>query len=263
MNFPANFFQLLDELYKIQSPAECKTKTRVFGLLQKVHLLLSQEAPCFMQDAYKIWIQKRFKSLPYFKDNIFCTDAHLYPYSDMPPDTKIDPQTIPLFLDEMRWNKIKGLFYFPSKKIGSGNFYTRAVKRAKIFASAYLYKLATGCPWSKVPAVEKGLISGTLARIGYLESDGNCEVVCHEDVLPESLRTYRSGAQKPLGASHKPFRRMLQTKEDPQDYWDFEESLEFPIHLQWILVGSRRDAVLHVVQGAVIGGESSVSYWRR
>ena len=58
----------------------------------------------------------------------------------------------------MRWNKIKGLFYFPSKKIGSGNFYTRAVKRAKIFASAYLYKLATGCPWSKVPAVEKGLI---------------------------------------------------------------------------------------------------------
>lgn len=158
MNFPANFFRLLDELYKIQSPMECKTRNRVFGLLQKTHLLLCQEFPRFMQEAYKIWIKRRFKSLPYFKNKNFCTDAHLYPYSNMSTIVKIDPETIPLFLDEERWNKIKGFFYFPSQEVGSGNFYTRAVKRAKIFSSAYLYKLATGCSWSEVPAVKKGLI---------------------------------------------------------------------------------------------------------
>ncbi|MDO8733966.1 MAG: hypothetical protein Q7K21_02260, partial [Elusimicrobiota bacterium] len=182
MNFPVNFFELLDELYKIQAPMECKTRIRVFGLLQKTHLLLSQESPRFMQEAYKIWIQKRFKSLPYFKDKIFCTDAHLYPYSDMPLDRKIDPHTIPLFLDGINWNRIKRFFYFPSKKVGSGNFYTRAVKRAKIFASAYLYKIVTGCPWNQVPAVKHGLIKvgGICQRISLLKKQGKLRKITNK-----------------------------------------------------------------------------------
>jgi len=57
------------------------------------------------------------------------------------------------------WDRVEGLFHFPESAIGSGNIRKRAIARARIFVSAYLYKLVTGCSWNSVPAVKKGLVS--------------------------------------------------------------------------------------------------------
>jgi hypothetical protein len=160
MKWPASFFELLDTLYGIQSIEKSKTKARVFGLIQKTHIMISEESPEFMRKVYNKWIRSKSVNNEYFFNKEFSADMHLYKYADIvyPLEKRVDLNKIPVLLDELIWKKIYSILPLPDTKIGSGNVYNRSVRSAKLFCGAYLYKLHSGCAWHNVPAVKQGLI---------------------------------------------------------------------------------------------------------
>jgi hypothetical protein len=179
--WPVSFYQLLDELFKIYANEESLTKNRVFGLLQKTHMLIINEAPEYMKKSYYQWIRSKSKDYQYFFGKEFCADSHLYRYSDIiyTRKSEIYINSLPLYLKDKRWTKVKDIFRFPDKHIGSGNIYKRAERSAQLFCSAYLYKLNTGCSWAETPAVLSGLIKsgGIYQIISKLRKKGVFKVI--------------------------------------------------------------------------------------
>jgi len=159
--WPRSFYRLLDGLFDIQSKEESTTRNRVFGLVQSTHVLLAKKSPQFIREVYFKWIKSKAKDITYFQNKHFAVDAHLYRYSDMvysvASDIKLEE--MPLVLRGNIWKRIEGFFQVPDIAVGSGNFYRRSISKARTFAAAYLYKLASGCSWSEVPAVRQGLVS--------------------------------------------------------------------------------------------------------
>ena len=158
--WPKMFYMLLDKLYDIDSCKESQTVNRVFGMLQKTHMLIVNDAPEFMRNSYYKWIKSKSKESDYFFSKDFHSDAHLYRYSDIIYGiNKSDHNlNIPIYLSDDKWEKIKRYFPLPDTLVGNGNIYNKAVNSCRLFASAYMYKLITGCAWSSVPAVKNGLI---------------------------------------------------------------------------------------------------------
>lgn len=136
--------------------------------------MIANESPQFVSNAYNKWVFSRTRESSYHSSKEFCQDSHLYKYSSLQSanlssaGTTLGPEG-----DEL-WTKIEHLFTFPDEKVGGGNIRRRSIESSKVFANAYFYKLATGCPWCEVPAVKNKLIlpGGLQQKVTVLRKNG-------------------------------------------------------------------------------------------